>query len=388
MVDMPFTRHVETFRISAPLDVAICIPVRDEAERLDACLAAVEEASLECASDHVGVVLVVNNSVDHSAAIARAWTQRTLRPAVICEVELPVGSANVAYARALSFDLAMEIAAPDAVLLATDADTRVEPGWARHLVAAIRQGGAMAAGAIVADPMELAGLPPQVRATGALEADLKAVYRAIWQRIVPGAPCIPLITAGGASMAISSAAYRDVGGLPTTGRNEDRAMVSTMLRAGRMVVSAPEAVAVTSCRLDARASAGMAEALLERCRSVDPRLDEALPDLEHFGTLALAYGVLSGQFRRIVNPGGVAGRLGIPAAMLRPTSSPSELLSRFTAVMEAAPRRNGLTRSRGEQELRAARRWLDEAALPERRIFRHQTAAPTLCTGGRALCPT
>lgn len=381
----PFGEQTEGACLRSRLDVAICIPVRDEAQRLAACLAAVEEAALQCAGERIGVVLVVNNSVDQSAQIAREWASRTHWPALVCEARPSEGIDNVAHARALAFDLAIEVATPQAVLLATDADTRVTPGWARLLVAAVRQGAAMAAGAIAADPAELASLPPQVRATELLEADLKAAYREIWQLIVPGAPCMPLLTAAGASMAVSAAAYRDVGGLPVGSRNEDRAMVATMLEAGRPVVEAPDAVAVTSCRLDARAADGMAEALLERCHSADPRLDDVLTDLERFIALAQAYGVLSGRLRH-VDPDDVAPRLRIPAAMLRSEASAAGLPRRFAAVMDATRHAPRLTRSRGETELRAARRWLNEAAAaaatPDLRPEEH-----TRWTGGRALCP-
>lgn len=384
-VGEPHIARIERYRFREALDVAICIPVRDEAERLAACLAAVEDAAIGCADDHIGVVVVVNNSVDQSAAIALDWASRARCPALVCVVELPGRTANVAHARALAFDLALEMAAPDAVLLTTDGDTRVAPEWAHHLATAVRGCGAMAAGTITADPAELACLPPQARATGKLEADLKAAYRAAWHAILPGTQCIPLISAGGANMAMSAAAYRDVGGLPTAGRNEDRAMVAAMLRAGRPVVAAPRAVAVTSCRLDARAIHGMAEALLERCHSADPRLDEVLTEFDHFLALALAYGVLSGRLA-YVDPDDVAGRLSVPAAMLRRRPRADGLLSEFVTVMEAAPKGHGLTRSRGAQELQAAHQWLNEAAALHE-LCTWDRGEPFRSNGGRALCP-
>lgn len=281
----PYDGRAEIVRMQAfgprpGLTAMVCVPARDEAALLPACLDALAAALR--ARDDAGVVLVVNNSADASARIAAAWAASAGIPAVCCEVRLAPPADTVAFARRLALDLAAAVAAPDAALLSTDADTLVPRDWVARMAAALDGGAALVVGGITVDPGEEAALPPAVRRTGVVEGALGAAYQAIWSALIADTPCPMLLAAGGANMAVSAAAYRAVGGLPTDRRNEDRALTERMIAAGLPIAVDRTIAVTTSLRTEARARHGMADAIAERCREADPHVDGLLVPLATF----------------------------------------------------------------------------------------------------------
>lgn len=273
--------------IAPTLDAVVCIPAKDEAERLPACLAAIAHAA-EAAPFTCGVVVLINNSRDETSALVAEFARSTTVPIAAVDVVLDGPAANVAVARRLALDIGMAIAAPDAVLLSTDADTLVGEDWVTRMVAGVRAGAALVAGGIEVDPAELAALPPVVLIAGRVEAELLALYEALWRHIDPGRPCTMLQAACGANFAVSVESYLAVGGLPLHSRNEDRALLAAVRQAGLPVVVDPTIGVVTSCRLDARARNGMGDALVERCTVADPHIDERILPLRTFLDRALS----------------------------------------------------------------------------------------------------
>ncbi len=269
------------------LAAVAAVPARDEAERLPDCLVALA-ASLARLADPAAILLLVNDSTDGTAAAARALAPRLPVALVSREVRLPPGRTDAGHARRVALDLAAAMAARDGILLSTDADTRVAPDWARRLVARVRAGAGLACGAIRPAPAEMARLSPRLRRMARAEAALARAQDGLWKRLVPGEPRAIGLTPGGASLAMGVGAYRAAGGVPARPAREDRALAAAMAACGERVVAAPEAVAVTSCRLDGRASDGMARTLARRAAGED-LCDEGLLPLDEFLERTLAF---------------------------------------------------------------------------------------------------
>ena len=109
------------------LEFAVCIPVHEEAEALPATLAALDMALRSHPKAGV-VVLLVNDTLDSSADIARAWALRTSHACVIVEVSLDRTIRNAPHARRLALEIGAHLC-PAGALLTTDADTLVAPDW-------------------------------------------------------------------------------------------------------------------------------------------------------------------------------------------------------------------------------------------------------------------
>jgi glycosyltransferase involved in cell wall biosynthesis len=115
----------------------VAIPARDEEERIGACLEALLAQRDRCGRllppDALGVVLLLNNCSDRTAAIAKSRLVCGRTPFALVDVALPLSQANAGFARRLALDLAAAWLAPAdhprGVLLTTDADSRVPPQW-------------------------------------------------------------------------------------------------------------------------------------------------------------------------------------------------------------------------------------------------------------------
>jgi len=269
--------------IERPAAVA-ALPAREEASELSGTLEALEAALARCPRS--AAVIVVNNSADGSAELARRWAREARIPAVVCEVRLDVDAADVGHARRLALDLAASAGAPDAVLLSTDADTRVASGWAQALVAAVDAGAGFAYGPVIDDEARLSC--PRARRVAGAERRLARAQGALWRRIVPEAPPDVGLLVGGANLAVSAAAYRAVGGLPPLALGEDRALAQAMVEHGTRVAYAPDARVATSMRREGRVAGGMADTLGARRRG-DETCDAALLPTRSFVLRALAF---------------------------------------------------------------------------------------------------
>src|ERR1700744_3561031 len=72
--------------------VIVAIPARNEAERINRCLAALavqrDRYGAPIPADSFGVLLLVNNSIDETASVARRTLSALPFPMAICEVSL------------------------------------------------------------------------------------------------------------------------------------------------------------------------------------------------------------------------------------------------------------------------------------------------------------
>ena len=255
--------------------LVVGIPVRNEAARLAACLHALAHQ----AGGHAAtLVVLVNNSSDGSAAIARRFAAASPVPVVVRSCTLPTGQAHAGGARRRAMALAASLAADDAILFTTDADGRVAPDWLATNLAALAAGADAVAGRAAIDPMDELGIPLALRQADAAECAYAALLDEIAARIDPD-PADPWPRHdehSGASIAVTAAAFRRADGIPLLPTGEDRGFFDALRRIDARIRHAPEVQVTVSGRLDGRAAGGMAETIRRRMLRPDMFLDARL----------------------------------------------------------------------------------------------------------------
>jgi GT2 family glycosyltransferase len=310
-------------RIAGP-GAVIAIPARDEAGRIERCLAAlamqrfrsgapVPQGSLE-------VLLLANNCADRTAEIGRAFAG--CLPFTLSVVESTLSVASAGGARRCAMDEAAARLAPggsggDGVILTTDADSVVSPTWFADNMRHLQHGADCVAGYIDAEPLEIVSLGRAFLDRGRLEDSYLRQVAEIHARCDPRPhdPWPNHRVSSGASLAVKLSAYRAIGGLPPRAVGEDIAFTDLLDRHGFKVRHALDVTVVTSCRLDGRAAGGAADTMRHR-RDVpdaecDDELEPALATLRRAvmrGTLRKAWqeGRLEQALRRLWPAGGIA----------------------------------------------------------------------------------
>jgi hypothetical protein len=268
---------VERFGPDAPAPgVVIAIPVKDEAERLPGCLQSLAAQEGVDFSD-VAVVLLLNNCTDGTAEVVRASAPGLPFALHMHEVTLKGGQANAGWARKLAMDAAARLAAPDGVLLTTDADTLLHADWIEANLREIAAGHDAVAGYVMADSGELMELSPAILERGRLEWEYQQLAAELDARVDCEAhdPWPRHNQNCGASAAVTLRAYRLIGGLPPKPVGEDRALFEMIRRIDGKIRHSLEVQVVTSARIDGRASGGLADEIRLRTDPDHP-CDEAL----------------------------------------------------------------------------------------------------------------
>ena len=269
------------------LAAVVAIPVRDEAERIPACLEALATQRDGCdqplRADTFGVVLMLNNCTDDTADIVRRMLDRLPFRVWVVERQLPAIMAHAGGARKLAMEAAADLlrggdAAQSRVIMTTDADGRVGTRWISANLAAIAAGADLVAGFVRADRAEHARLPIAVIQRGQLESRYEWLLAELLARMDPQAhdPWPRHRIASGASLALTLAAYRRVGGLAPIATGEDRALANSINLIGGRTRHSLAAQVVVSCRLDGRAAGGMAATIRQRALMPNLACDPAL----------------------------------------------------------------------------------------------------------------
>jgi GT2 family glycosyltransferase len=263
--------------------LAVAIPVKNEADRIAACLTALSDqrglgADVQVPFD---VVLFVNNSDDGTAEIATALAATLQFRLTVVTATLPPEDASAGGARRHAMEAAaqlLEHRGGAGLLLTTDADSRVPPDWVAKTLAAIEAGADAVAGTIALDPDDEAALPAKLKARGALEAAYETLVCELEARLDPQPhdPWPRHPTESGASFALTLASFRAVGGVPDRALGEDRALASALRVGGFRVRHAPEVQVITSGRLVGRAEGGCADTMRHRIEEPNARCDEYL----------------------------------------------------------------------------------------------------------------
>ncbi|QMW21756.1 glycosyltransferase [Sandaracinobacteroides saxicola] len=259
--------------------MVVAIPARNEAERLPACLEAIA-AQEGLAPGEVAVLVLCNNCTDSSVAVARAVAARSPIPIHVRHVHLPADRSHAGGARAAAMTAATLLAAPDSLLVSTDADCVAAPDWLASLRDAFAPDISAVAGRVEARWEELKTLPEAALRVGELEWRYQAAAAELEALIDPvdHDPWPRHRQRCGANMAVRRAMFEGVGGVPLIPTGEDRALLLAVERAGGLIRHAPEPLVTASARLHGRAAGGMADALAARAEGsvvVDSDLEAA-----------------------------------------------------------------------------------------------------------------
>ncbi|SNR85007.1 glycosyltransferase [Hymenobacter mucosus] len=263
-------RSAEAWKVLIPpaegLRAIVVIPAKDEAENLPATLAALAaQTTLEGQPLPVGfyeVLVLANNCTDNTAAVVRQaairWPQLAIH---VGEVRLPTGEAHVGKARRLLMDEAcrrLEWAGTKGAFIAsTDADTRVAPDWLAATAAELAAGADAVGGRILTAGSSVPACP--VRRYQLQDAAYYLLRARLEHLLDPVAadPWPRHHQHFGASLALTTEAYRRVGGLPVVPYLEDEALCQALLQHDLRLRHSPRVRVYTSSRQEGRVAVGL-----------------------------------------------------------------------------------------------------------------------------------
>jgi glucosyl-3-phosphoglycerate synthase len=229
------------------LDAIVVIPARDEEARIASCLQALAAQTIRSFE----TIIVLDACADATEAVAERAAKR-----LGLTVQLIAGpGTGSGPARRLGMDLAAAqllcAGMPDGLIACTDADTCPAPSWLERQLAHVRAGAHVIAGRVELDPTERRELPD-----GALrrrERDATQRLERV-RRIDAGAEHHHF---AGASLGVTAAVYRSVGGLEPLGALEDAAFAARLAAHGVPVLRAADVEVYTSARRSGRARRGL-----------------------------------------------------------------------------------------------------------------------------------
>jgi hypothetical protein len=315
---------------------AVAIPVHDEEDQIGGCLAALLDQSEP--PDHL--VLLINNTTDRSAEIARGMAAGRQTRVHVIERQVPEAEANAGTARRLAMDAAADLVGPAGALLTTDADARVPRHWVAANLSWLRRGIDAVCGMAVIDPVDEAAIPAHLIADDAAETRYAALLDEIDSVLDPRA-CDPWprhTHRSGASIAVGAAVYRAADGVPPVPHGEDRAFIAALERRDCKIRHDPDIAVIVSGRLVGRAEGGMAATIARRMLAQDLWADERLEAPE----AAMRRALLRMEARRVwagnLGTEGLASALGLPPeAVVRMMRTPW-FGAAWAAIETAAPR--------------------------------------------------
>ena len=282
----------------------MAIPARDEAERIGAALAALamqrDGAGAPLPDAAFSILVYANNCRDSTAAVCERWAALCPYPIAVVAETTGAAGANAGCARKRAMDLAADRlereGRHDGAILTTDADSCVATTWVDATLAAFERGVDGVAGYIDAHPAELLALGPAFLRRGRLEDRYLRAAAEVFARCDPRAhdPWPTHRVSSGASLAVTLAAYRAVGGLPPLPVGEDVALTRVLEEHGFAVRHAMDVIVSTSCRLDGRAPGGAADTMRSRVDDPEAPCDDGI---EPAGTL-LRRAIAQGRLRR------------------------------------------------------------------------------------------
>jgi GT2 family glycosyltransferase len=277
-------------------EIVVVIPARNEQETIARTL-----ESLASQTTHSGsrlspaqyeVLVLINNTTDLSRPEAERIQRR--HPAFhlqIAEINLPEESAHVGQARRMLMDVACErllsLGRPLGIIATTDADTVVDSEWIAGTINAIRNGADAVGGRILVQPDELATMDLDTRGYHLRDVGYRYLLCQLESTLDPhpGDPWPRHFQHFGASIALTAAAYRAIGGLPVRPSLEDVALYHRLVRIDATVRHCPNVRVFTSARPQGRTSWGFATQLQQWAgmnrhgepflvRSADDMIDE------------------------------------------------------------------------------------------------------------------
>ncbi|MEH3118041.1 MAG: glycosyltransferase [Methylorubrum populi] len=310
---------------ASPGPAIVCVPARNEAERLPRLLRALAAQEDFSATAPLKVVVLANNCGDGTVEAVRALEAAGALDGLalrLIEATLVGAEAHVGTARRRALDagaawLEAE-GAPDGALLTTDADARLAPGWVAANLRALRDAEIVGGRLVIDDEGEDGGEADP--ALAAFHARVERYWSGVrsledWLDPPPHDPAPRHGDHTGASLALRASLYRAVGGLPAIPRGEDNALVAAVQRAGGRLRHCPDVAVRVSARTAGRAEGGMATEMLRRARVVREGEAYRLPTAAHWQRIILRRAALRRAFRAGAAPAALSA-LGLDAADL------------------------------------------------------------------------
>jgi hypothetical protein len=342
----------------------VAIPVRDEAVRIGACLAALN-AQIRPPD---AAVLLLNNCTDRTETIVRGVRPHLRFPLEVVSVALPAAQASAGHARRLAMQRAADQAGDRGILLTTDADAIVPPDWVVRNLRTLDKQADIVCGQSVIDPVEAALIPAHLHEDDALESRLVALLDMLAWMLDPEPHDPPPrhTEASGASLAVRVDAFRRVGGVPDIRHGEDRAFVRALWMSDARVRHDPTIQVVVSGRIIGRAEGGMADAIHRRMAQQDEFTDEQVePGLDAFHRYTLR-----ARARRVwsgMRDPSLAADLALSPKCLSDCLARNSFGSMWGALEALSPvlQRRRVRFAELPREIAAAQALLRDAAVPE-----------------------
>src|ERR1700759_2945734 len=269
----------------------VCIPARNEADRIGRCLAALavqrDRNGAPVVPGSFAVLLLVNNSTDGTAQAARSMALQVPYPLEVLEITLESGATAGGARRRAVEEAGTRLRARGraGVLLTTDADSAVSPSWFAENMRHLEEGADCVAGYIDAEAPEIVSLGAAFLERGRREDIYLRLVAEIYALCDPRPhdPWPNHRVSSGASISATVAAYDAVGGMPDRALGEDGAFTAILEEKGLRVRPPLDVSVLTSCRLNGRATGGAADTMRHR-RDVpnapcDDELEPALATL-------------------------------------------------------------------------------------------------------------
>jgi glycosyltransferase involved in cell wall biosynthesis len=259
----------------------VAIPAHNEADWIARCLTAISQQETEIFSR---AIVLVNNSTDPTASIARDMQAALPFPLQVIEHQFSPEHRNAGQARRMAMEYAADWAPDHGVLLCSDADGQVAPDWLSANLYHIRNGADAVAGCAVIDPVDAAAIPAILHEDDARECAYAALLDEIDSLLDPD-PADPWPRHNehsGASICVTVDAFRRVGGIPAQPVGEDRAFFAALRRIDARIRHPRDVRVTVSGRIHGRATGGMADTIRRRLIAPDLYLDDALePAMAH-----------------------------------------------------------------------------------------------------------
>ncbi|RPD47205.1 glycosyltransferase [Hymenobacter sediminis] len=250
---------------TASLRAIVIIPAKNEATSIPAALAAlaaqVDMQGRLLPKGWFEVLVLANNCRDRTAQVARVCAAQHPQLVVhVAEVTLSATDAHVGKARRLLMDEACQrlerVGQMSAFIASTDADTRVAPTWLAAIAAELAQGADAVGGRILAYDADSRSPLRRHQLQDAAYYLLRARLEQLLDPIAHD-PWPRHHQHFGASLALTAAAYRRVGGLPVVPYLEDEALYQALLRHDQRLRHSPAVRVFTSSRQQGRVPVGL-----------------------------------------------------------------------------------------------------------------------------------
>lgn len=316
-------------------EVCVIVPVRNEAETLEATLKALtDQIDLEGKKldwKRYEVILLANNCSDNSAEVARYFARRHPELVLhVVELTLPPIEAYIGRVRQILMDEAyrrlISIKREQGIIASTDGDSQVTPTWIAANIAEIAAGADAVGGRIYTTKSSRATLSPYAKACYLREVGYRSLIAELEAYIDPD-PCDRFprhYQHYGASLAVTAQMYKQVGGMPAVRTPEDVAFYQALLRVNARFRHSPLVKVVTSARQTGRAALGLSNQLKqwtlmgvdEQAFLVEPAKAIALRLQIRYQLRLLWSGILDGYQPDTTQIAQIANDLGITAQWL------------------------------------------------------------------------